>query len=136
MESATMGLKNAPSVFQAVMNQLFSPFLHKYICVYLDDLLIYSRTREEHYMHLRKVFELLGRAATYAYANTSAISSSPNSSFSGHIVSASGLQPDTKKSRLSLTGQHPRQYKMYVLSWVLQTSFASTFRALPSSLLH
>ena len=91
-----MGLKNAPSVFQAVMNQLFSPLLHKCVCVYLDDLLIFSRTKEEHYKHVRAVFELLRKNALRIKASKCEFFKS-QLKFLGHLVSAQGLQPDPKK---------------------------------------
>jgi hypothetical protein len=47
-----MGLSNAPAVFQAEMSQLFGPHLHKCVCIYLDDILIFSKTEEEHFQHL------------------------------------------------------------------------------------
>src|SRR5262249_29956138 len=49
------GLCNAPATFQATMNQIFSEFLDDFVMVYIDDLLVYSRTPEEHEIHLRKV---------------------------------------------------------------------------------
>ena len=56
-----MGLTNAPAVFQSAMNRIFAPYLNKFLCVYLDDLLIFSRTEEEHFEHLKLVLDLLAR---------------------------------------------------------------------------
>ena len=53
------GLCNAPATFQRVMNQLFFRLLDKCVLVYIDDILIYSRTVEEHKRHLREVFTIL-----------------------------------------------------------------------------
>ena len=47
-----MGLANAPATFQAVMNQIFAPYLHKFVVVYLDDILVYGRTPAEHLANL------------------------------------------------------------------------------------
>ena len=91
-----MGLKNAPSVFQAVMNQIFSPLLNRCVCVYLDDLLIYSRTRQEHYQHLQSVFHLLRKNDLRIKASKCEFFKS-QLKFLGHIVSAAGFSPDPKK---------------------------------------
>ncbi|GJP33153.1 hypothetical protein CLOM_g17718 [Closterium sp. NIES-68] len=53
------GLTNAPSTFQLTMNEVFRPLLDKCVIVYLDDILIYSTTREQHLKDLEAVFSLL-----------------------------------------------------------------------------
>jgi len=47
------GVTNAPAVFMDYMNRVFRPFLDKFVIVFIDDILIYSRIREEHAEHLR-----------------------------------------------------------------------------------
>ncbi|GBG85132.1 hypothetical protein CBR_g39698 [Chara braunii] len=56
------GLTNAPATFQHCMNDLFRPWLDKFVVVYLDDILVFSRTLEEHQGHLRQVLEKLRKA--------------------------------------------------------------------------
>lgn len=53
------GLCNAPSTFQATMNLLFQPYLRRFVIVFFDDILVYSRTLEDHHSHLQLVFQCL-----------------------------------------------------------------------------
>lgn len=54
-----VSLTNAPSTFQAMMNDLFRSMLHKYVLVFIDDILIYSISWEDHLLHCRSVLALL-----------------------------------------------------------------------------
>lgn len=56
VSSDAIWLCNAPSSFQATMNKLFQPYLRKYIIVFFDDILIYSRTFSDHLLHLESAF--------------------------------------------------------------------------------
>ncbi|GJS82721.1 putative nucleotidyltransferase, ribonuclease H [Tanacetum coccineum] len=53
------GLTNAPVTFCTLMNNLFHPFLDKFVVIYLDDIVVYSHTLEEHVLHLKHVFQVL-----------------------------------------------------------------------------
>ncbi|GKF52709.1 putative reverse transcriptase domain-containing protein, partial [Tanacetum coccineum] len=60
------GLTNAPAVFMDLMNCVCKPYLDKFIIVFIDDILIYSRNKEEHANHLRIILELLKKEKLYA----------------------------------------------------------------------
>ena len=59
-------LMNAPAVFMDYMNRIFQPYLYKFIVIFMDDILIYSRTKEEHEEHLRVVLGILRDKMLYA----------------------------------------------------------------------
>ena len=53
------GVTNAPGVFMDYMNRVFHPYLDNFVVVFIDDILVYSKTREEHEEHLRIVLHTL-----------------------------------------------------------------------------
>jgi hypothetical protein len=59
-------LTNAPTVFMFLMNGIFINYLDKFVIVFLDDILIYSKSEEEHEHHLRMVLEVLREHQLYA----------------------------------------------------------------------
>nr|GEW27040.1 putative reverse transcriptase domain-containing protein [Tanacetum cinerariifolium] len=60
------GLTNAPAVFMDLMNRMYKPYLDTFVIVFIDDILIYSRNKEEHANHLRIILELLKKEKLYA----------------------------------------------------------------------
>lgn len=123
------GLTNAPSTFQAAMNDLFRPVLRKFVLVFFDDILIYSRTREDHYNHLKFVFQTLHQHNFFAKP-AKCIFGVPDISFLGHRISAKGVAPEpdkieaiqqwptptsftTLRAFLGLTGYYRRFVKSY-----------------------
>ena len=53
------GLTNVPATFMALMNKVFQPYLDKFVIVFIDDILVYSRNKEEHEQHLRIILQTL-----------------------------------------------------------------------------
>ena len=56
------GLKNAPGTFQRLMNFVLQEYLYKFVVVYLNDIIIYSKTYKEHLQHIQMVFEVIRKA--------------------------------------------------------------------------
>ncbi|GJS30050.1 putative reverse transcriptase domain-containing protein [Tanacetum coccineum] len=60
------GLTNAPAVFMDLMNRVCKPYLDKFVIVFIDDILIYSKSKKEHEEHLKLILELLKKEELYA----------------------------------------------------------------------
>ena len=90
------GLKNAPAVFQRFINYIMKPFLDKFVAVYLDDILIYSKNKEEHISHVCQVLSVLKENHLAAKASKCEFHR-PEVEFLGHVISGSGIKTDPKK---------------------------------------
>lgn len=90
------GLTNAPATFQALMNRVFHPYMDQFVVVYLDDILVFSKTPEEHVRHLEAVLTVLEQNELYVGADKCAFGV-PQVDFLGHVVSGAGVQPDGAK---------------------------------------
>ncbi|XP_062088841.1 uncharacterized mitochondrial protein AtMg00860-like [Humulus lupulus] len=90
------GLTNAPSTFQVAMNQLFRPFLRRFITVFFDDILVYSQSIEEHVSHLRLMLQLLQDHSFYAKVSKCQFFQT-TIEYLGHVVSADGVRADPTK---------------------------------------
>jgi len=63
------GVTTAPAVFMDLMNRIFSPYLDKFVLVFIDDILVYSKSEEEHAEHLRVVLQTLRLEQLHAKLN-------------------------------------------------------------------
>ena len=90
------GLTNAPATFCTLMNKIFHPFLDKFVMVYLDDIVIYRNTLEEHVDHLRKVFRLLRQNALYVKKEKCSFALG-EVGFLGHRIKDGNLMMDESK---------------------------------------
>ena len=89
-------LTNAPAVFMDLMNRVCRPYLDKFVIVFIDDILIYSKTREEHEMHLGLVLELLRKEKLYAKFSKCEFWLR-EVQFLGHVINGNGIHVDANK---------------------------------------
>ncbi len=104
------GLANSPSVFQSFMNNIFRDMLDRWVIVYIDDILIYSNTREEHIHHVRSVLKRLMRYQLYAKAEKCEFHQT-SISFLGYIISQEGVAMDERKVKAVLEWPKPQTVK-------------------------
>lgn len=90
------GLTNAPATFERLMDGLFSDVTWRSVLVYLDDIIVHSRTIEDHIEHLRLVFSRL-RAAGLKLSPKKCTFFQPRVHYLGHVVGRDGLEPDPQK---------------------------------------
>ncbi|KAA3487674.1 DNA/RNA polymerases superfamily protein [Gossypium australe] len=101
------GLTNAPTIFMDLMNRIFRPYLDRFIGVFIDDILIYSRDETEHAEHLRIVLQTLREKQLYAKFSKCEFWLC-EVSFLGHIVSAYGIRVDPSKISAILEWKPPK----------------------------
>ena len=90
------GLTNAPSTFQMVMNDLFREILNKKVLVYLDDILVYSPTKEQHVKDIREVLQLLRSVKPYA-KESKCVLFRQSLNWLGHCIDVDGTHMDPRK---------------------------------------
>ncbi|KAL3699317.1 hypothetical protein R1sor_017339 [Riccia sorocarpa] len=159
------GLTNAPATFMGLMNDIFRPYLDKSVIVFLDDILVYSRTVAEHQRHLQQVLQVLRDNQLYAKLSKCEFGKT-EVDYLGHRVSAKGIQvmeekveaiqrwsaPQDQtqlKSFLGLTGFYRRFVRRFAQisqpltlllgkgkTWQWGTSQEIAFEALKDALLH
>ena len=91
------GLTNAPSTFQALMNEVFKPHFRKFVLVFFDDFLVYSKTLEDHVNYLEVVLQLLLKHHLFA-KRSKCFFAAKEVEYLGHIIYGLGVQTNPKKT--------------------------------------
>uniref|UniRef100_A0A8C7ZML9 Gypsy retrotransposon integrase-like protein 1 n=1 Tax=Oryzias sinensis TaxID=183150 RepID=A0A8C7ZML9_9TELE len=104
------GLTNAPAIFQHLVNDVLRDFLNRFVFVYLDDILIYSRDQAQHTHHVRQVLERLLENQLFVKAEKCEFHV-PTMSFLGFIIEAGNIRPDPAKVSAVANWEPPESRK-------------------------
>jgi len=110
------GVTNAPTVFMDYMNRIFRPWLDKFVVVFIDDILVYSRTQEEHADNLRVVLDVLREHQLYDKLSKCEFWLE-EVQFLGHVISAKGIAVDPTKIEIVLKWERPKTVTEVRTSW-------------------
>src|ERR1043165_9770056 len=103
----SFGLTNAPDAFMELMNRVCRTMLDRFVIVFIDDILIYSRSDTEHAYHLREVLETLRKERLYAKFSKCAFWLR-EVQFLGHVVNKSGILVDPSKAKAVVEWVSPK----------------------------
>jgi hypothetical protein len=102
----SFGLTNAPAYFMYLINKVFMEYLDKFVVVFIDDILVYSKTKEEHVQHLKMVLQKLREHKLYAKRSKCEFWLK-KVAFLGHVVSNGGISMDPSKVKDVLNWKPP-----------------------------
>ncbi|GKB32816.1 putative reverse transcriptase domain-containing protein [Tanacetum coccineum] len=101
------GLTNAPAIFMDLMNRVCRSMLDKSVIVFIDDILVYSKNKEEHEVHLREILETLRKERLYAKFSKCEFWLQ-EIQFLGHVINSEGLKVDPAKIEAVMNWQDPK----------------------------
>ncbi|KAJ9544996.1 hypothetical protein OSB04_024703 [Centaurea solstitialis] len=101
------GLTNAPAAFMDLMNRVCRPMLDKFVIVFIDDILVYSMSEEQHATHLREILELLRKERLYAKFSKCEFWLR-QVQFLGHVISGDGVSVDSTKIEAIQKWEQPK----------------------------
>ncbi|KAL4369229.1 hypothetical protein GQ457_05G012890 [Hibiscus cannabinus] len=104
------GLTNAPATFQALMNDIFGPYLRKFVLVFFDDILVYSPSLQEHIHHLQTILQVLRQHHLFA-RRKKCFFGQPRVEYLGHIISKEGVATNPSKIEAMQNRKTPKSLK-------------------------
>ena len=130
------GLSEAPSTFMRVMNYVLRYLIGKFVVVYFDDILIYSKSIEEHASHIREVLQVLRKEQLYANLEKCTFCT-PKIIFLGFVVSTNGIEVDETKVNAIKTWPQPTtllQVRSFLGLAIFYRRFVKDFSTIASPL--
>ncbi|XP_072062290.1 uncharacterized protein [Arachis hypogaea] len=104
------GLTNAPATFQGLMNDVFRPYLRKFVLVFFDDILVYSPSWNSHLQHLETVLQVLQRETLFAKLSK-CLFGVTEIDYLGHTILGNGVHMEKDKVQAILDWQQPQNLK-------------------------
>ncbi|XP_026428595.1 uncharacterized protein LOC113324489 [Papaver somniferum] len=104
------GLSNALATFQSLLNHIFRPYLRKFVLVFFDDILIYSKNMSEHLEHLSAVFEVLRQHQLFVKQSKCTFAQQ-SIGYLGHVISSQGVAVENEKIQSILSWPIPTTIK-------------------------
>lgn len=101
------GLTNAPATFCTLMNKIFHPYMDKFVVVYLDDIVVYSESLQDHVQHLRLVFQTLRENELYVKPEKCSFAQ-PEVMFLGHKIAGGQISMDSSKVKAIMDWEPPK----------------------------
>jgi hypothetical protein len=114
----SFGLTNAPTYFMNLMNKVFMEYLDRFFVVFIDDILIYSKSESDHEEHLRLMLQKLRDNQLYAKYSKCEFWID-EVSFLGHIISNGGISVDPAKVKEIVAWSIPTTGQRFRVSWGL-----------------
>ena len=103
----SFGLSNTPSTFMWLMNTMLRPYIGKFVVIYFDGILVFSKNKEDHLQHLKIILDKLRKHQLYANLNKCRFLQE-SLVFVGSFISTKGVNMDSKKVRAILEWPSPR----------------------------
>jgi hypothetical protein len=121
------GLCNSPSTFQSLMNHVFCPFLHHFVLVFFDDILIYRKTWTYHLAHLDRVLHLLSQHQLFLKQSKCSFGAS-EVEYLGHLVGKASIRVDPKNIKSMQDWPHPKTLTILQVFMGLTSYYCKFFK--------